>query len=338
MKEISFKRLIKTTTLKRLLNAGLGIGSYLLSAICKRNFIWGHPFILTVEPTNLCNLKCPLCVTGNGNMTRKAGIMNFEMFKNTLDQTGDYIFYLLLYQQGEPFINKEFLKFVEYAKSKNIFVTTSTNGHYLNPDMACRAVSSGLDSIIVSIDGVDQTSYATYRVNGHLARVKEGVENLVREKTRQKSKTPLIFIQFLVMQHNEHQIKSMKKLARELGADRLLKKTVQVATPQEAAQWLPEKDKFRRYRRTGNALEPKRKGNGPCPRPWTSTLLNWDGSVVPCCFDKNGHHILGSIKQENDFEKIWFSKEYGNFRSKMLADRTGLDICRNCSQGLRLYL
>jgi radical SAM protein with 4Fe4S-binding SPASM domain len=271
-------------------------------------------------------------------MTRKPGLMDFETFKTIIDDTGDSIFYLLLYQQGEPFINKEFLKFVEYAKSKRIFVTTSTNGHYLDSVTAQRTVASGLDSIIVSIDGATQQSYETYRVRGNLSKVIEGVENLLAEKKRQKSKTPKIFIQFIVMRHNEDQTKAMESLAKELGVDKLLKKTAQVETTEEAYQWLPNKESFRRYRLNGSKLEIKRTGKGPCPRPWTSTLLNWDGSVVPCCFDKNGLYSLGSMKQNEAFNNIWHSEEYGNFRTKMLNDRSALDICSNCSQGLRLYL
>jgi len=338
MKEIPLKLLIKTITAKRLWNAGLAVSSYFLSAILKKRFVWGRPFILTIEPTNICNLKCPLCVTGNGQMSRKAGLLDFETFKKIIDESGYYLFYLLLYQQGEPYINKDFLSFVEYAKNKRIFVTTSTNAHYLDPETAQRTVASGLDSIIVSIDGSDQESYETYRVDGNLEKVKKGVQNLVREKIKQNSKTPLIYIQFIVMRHNEHQIAKMEKLTKDLGADKLLIKTVQVETLKEASEWLPVEKNLRRYKLEGDLLKPKRVGSGPCPRPWTSSLVNWDGSMVPCCFDKNGEHTFGSIQLEDDFDKIWHSEKYANFRTKMLTDRSSLDICSNCSQGLRLYL
>lgn len=338
MKEIPLKLLIKTVTLKRFGNAVLAVSSNLLSAVLKKNIVWGRPFILTVEPTNICNLKCPLCVTGNGKMTRKAGSLGFETFKKIIDDTGDFIFYLLLYQQGEPYLNKDFLRFVEYAKHKRIFVTTSTNAHYFDITTARRTVASGLDSIIVSIDGVDQASYERYRVGGDLEKVKEGVQNLLQARIKQHSKTPFIYVQFIVMRHNEHQIEAMKKLTKDLGADKLLIKTAQVETLSEANYWLPGDVELRRYRLEGDLLKPKRIGTGPCLRPWTSTLVNWDGAVVPCCFDKNGHHTFGSIQKEGEFNKIWHSEEYASFRTQMLTDRGSLDICSNCSQGLRLYL
>lgn len=337
MKEIPAKYLLKTLTWKRLLNAGLSVSSYFLSAVLKKPIVWGRPFILTVEPTNICNLKCPLCFTGNGKMSRRAGLMDFDTFKNLLDSTGDLLFYLLLYQQGEPFINKKFLRFVEYAKRKRIFVTTSTNGHYLTPETARQTVASGLDSIIVSVDGFEQSTYAQYRVGGNLEKVKQGIEFLVREKRQQKSETPVIYLQFIVMRHNEHQLPEMEWLARELGVDKFLKKTVQVETAEEAQTWLPESMSLRRYELHEDVLVPKRVGRGPCLRPWTSSLVNWDGTVLPCCFDKNGAHSFGDINEEESFTTIWYSSQYADFRSKMLTARNSVDICGNCSQGLRLY-
>jgi MoaA/NifB/PqqE/SkfB family radical SAM enzyme len=337
VKEIPLTLLLKAVTPRRLFNAGLALSSFAVSVATKRPTSWGRPFILTVEPTNICNLSCPLCVTGNGRMTRRAGLMNFDQFKTVVDQIGDYLFYLLLYQQGEPFINRDFLKFVEYAKQRSIFVTTSTNGHYLNLETARQTVASGMDTMIVSIDGADQQSYETYRVGGQLAKVVSGIRNLIREREKLGNRTPKIFIQFIVMRHNEQQIAEMKSLTRDLGVDKLLIKTAHVENREEAEQWLPENSRLARYRIEGENLLPKRIVKGACPRPWTSALVNWDGVVVPCCFDKNARHTFGAASHKNSFDKIWTSQKYESFRDRMLNNRGSLEICANCSQGIRLY-
>jgi len=320
-----------------LLNASAAVSSFLISSLTKRNISWGRPFILTIEPTNHCNLSCPLCITGNNRMTRDTGVMSFETYKRIIDQLGDYIFYLLLYQQGEPFINKQFLAFVRYAKANRIFVTTSTNGHYLNEKQAAATVASGLDSMIVSIDGTDQSTYSKYRVNGELKKVLSGISNIVNEKRRQKSQTPKLYIQFIVMKHNEHQVTNMRELSKRIGANQLLIKTVFVDSACQAQAWLPRNETYRRYQIENNQLSVKKTVTGSCYRPWTSSLINWDGDTVPCCFDKDGNHVFGNTDDKMSFTEIWRSRGYSEFRSEMLNNRKNIDICSNCTQGLRLF-
>ncbi|MCG8554499.1 MAG: aldehyde ferredoxin oxidoreductase, partial [Proteobacteria bacterium] len=110
MKEIPVRLLLRALTFKRLWNICLAVISYGISWATKRSIVWGQPAILTIEPTNVCNLECPLCVTGNGKMERRRGLMNFDTFRKTLDKIGDHLVYLLLYHQGEPFLNREFLR------------------------------------------------------------------------------------------------------------------------------------------------------------------------------------------------------------------------------------
>ncbi|RMF63890.1 MAG: radical SAM protein, partial [Calditrichaeota bacterium] len=224
------------------------------------------------------------------------------------------------------------------AKQRKICVTTSTNAHFLDDETARQTVASGLDALIVSVDGADQATYETYRVGGRLNDVLQGIANLVREKARQQSKTPYLYVQFIAMKHNEHQIGEMKRLCRAWRVDRLLIKTVQVENVAQAHRWLPSASSLQRYRLSATALRPKRLVRGPCHRPWTSSLVNCDGTVVPCCFDKNGTHAFGRIGNGASFEKIWNTSAYDSFRTKILRERGTLDICANCSQGLRLYL
>lgn len=338
MNAVPFRNIVKALTLKRLGNVLLAGSSYLFSALSKKNVIWGKPFILTVEPTNICNLRCPLCVTGNGQMQRAGGMMDLERFQRIIADSHETLIYLLLYQQGEPFLNRDFLSFVRYAKSKKIFVTTSTNAHYFSPAVARETVASGLDSLIISLDGVDQKTYETYRVGGQVEKVIQGIRNLVQEKKRQKRRTPYLYLQFIVMRHNEHQTDRARQLAAELGVDGFLLKTVQVETAAEAESWLPENDALRRYTLGDGNLKLRRQGKGPCPRPWTSTLINWNGTVVPCCFDKNASFELGRLSANDDISTIWNSSNYARFRKTMLRDRQSIGICANCTQGVRFYL
>ena len=337
MNELIFINLLRALTFKRSVNLVKTAVSFLISALSDKNILWGKPTILTIEPTNLCNLSCPLCTTGSGEMERSAGKMSLETFKRIMGQMGDDIFFLLLYHQGEPYLNKSFLEFVRLAKKKKIYCTTSSNGHYFTDKFIRETIESGLDSMIVSLDGVTQDVYEKYRVKGDVNKVIEGMRRFMEIKKEMNSKTPLIALQFLVMKQNEKQISAVKKLAKEIGVDRLLIKNIEVRSLEEAKEWLPVNDKYRRYNFDGEHYEVKNANKKSCPRPWLSTLINWDGSVVPCCFDKNGHYEMGNINKEN-IENIWKNEKFTKFRYRLLTNRKSIDMCRNCNQGLGSFI
>jgi radical SAM protein with 4Fe4S-binding SPASM domain len=335
-KEVALYGVLKVLTFKRIVNALKITSSFLFSAIFKKNVVWGVPVILNVEPTNICNLRCPLCITGSLQMKRPYGRMDFEMFKNAIDKVADKLIYITLYHQGEPYLNPQFNDFVRYAKVKGIYVTTSSNAHFFDEAGAEAVVNSGLDSMIISLDGVTQESYQHYRRGGNLDKVLSGIENLVKAKEKMGKKTPYLLLQFLVMKHNEDEIEQVKELAEKIKVDRLLIKTTQVMTKEEAIEWLPKNEKYRRYDFGENGLSVKQ-GKGVCPRPWLTSLVDWDGQVVPCCFDKNGDYAMGDFREEKDFNIIWHSKKYNGFRKTMLKNRNAIDICKNCNYGIGLF-
>jgi radical SAM protein with 4Fe4S-binding SPASM domain len=271
-------------------------------------------------------------------MERMTGMMKLTTFQTIMDKIGDDICFLLIYHQGEPLMNKNFYDFVRLAKEKNIYVTTSTNGHYFTPANVSKLIECGLDSMIVSMDGSTQESYEKYRVGGTLQKVIDGTRLLMQEKRKRKSRTPNVALQFLVMKHNEVELDSMKHLAKDLDVDRFLVKNIEVRSVEEARSWLPKNPNFRRYNFDGQALRVKNDDEKYCARPWTSALINWEGTMVPCCFDKNGHHPMGNINQTAHIGDLWFNGSYSSFRNQMLEDRNQIEICRNCNQGFNSFL
>lgn len=338
MQELILTELFRTATPRRLWNVLKVSGAFAASLAMRKPRMWGLPPVLTVEPTNYCNLECPLCVTGSGRMQRPGGRMSLDMFKRLVDEIGDKIWYVIFFHQGEPYLNNAFLPAVAYAHQHGLYTTTSTNAHYLDTRNAERTVASGLSSMIVSLDGATQATYARYRVGGELERVLQGIRNLVAAKEKARSKTPYILLQFLVMRHNEHEVPAIEKLARELKVDRLLKKNIQVETYEEALEWMPRDEKFQRYAIGEKEIRVRRGGRGTCPRPFLSALVNWDGGVVPCCFDKNGAFPMGDLRDGQSFTEIWSNGAYSDFRTKMLKRREEIDICKNCNQGFGIWI
>jgi len=322
---------------KRLWNFSKVMASMGVSWVVRRPVIWGQPFMMMVEPTNICNLKCPLCPSGNGEMTRTRGKMGLEDFKRLVDEAGDYLVLLMLWNQGEPFINTDFVEMVRYAHSRRIPTLTSTNGHYIRDmDQARAIVDSGLDELILSMDGVDQETYERYRVGGKLERVFEGARLLYAAKKEAGVRHPQVNLQFIVFRHNEADLVEAERIARELKADKFLVKTAQVYSTEEAAEFLPEKEELRRYDLSGGEdLVVKGQPAWGCKVLWYSSMVNWNGAVAPCCFDKDVDFEMGQAFDGGTFGEIWQGKAYMDFRRKILADRSSEDMCRNCSEGYR---
>lgn len=330
--------LMSKLTFRRIWNAGKVLSSYYLSKWTKKPVQWGYPVSISFEPTTSCNLRCPECPSGLRAFTRPTGMLQKDFFRDTIDQLSGDLLYLIFYFQGEPYLNPSFLDMVKYASGKGIYTATSTNAHYLNDANARRTVESGLDRLIISIDGTTQEVYQQYRVGGKLEKVLEGARNIMKWKKELKSKTPFVFFQFLVVKPNEHQIEDVKRLAAEIGVDDVRFKTAQVYDyEQDPNNLIPTLDKFSRYRKNEQGeFVFKNSLQNHCWRLWHATVISWDGLVVPCCFDKDAQHTLGDLKGK-PFKEVWHSDQYVHFRRQILQSRKNIDICANCSEGTKVW-
>ena len=152
-----------------------------------------------------------------------------------------------------------------------------------------------------------------------------------------KSKTPHVVFQFLVVKPNEHQIPEVYKLAEELGVDQVVLKTAQIYDYENGSDLIPEQEKYSRYRKNSSGVYAiKNKLLNECWKMWHSCVITWDGKVVPCCFDKDAHHVLGDLNQQT-FKEIWTSEKYNNFRASLLRSRSEIEICKNCTEGTKVW-
>jgi len=324
-------------SLKKAWNATSILGSYHQSRMSGVPLIKGMPISISIEPTTSCNLRCPECPSGLRSFTRATGMLEQRMFENTIDQLKDTLTYLTFYFQGEPYLNPQFLEMVKYASKNGIYTATSTNAHYLKDDVARQTVESGLDRLIISIDGTSQDTYESYRVGGDLSKVIEGTKNIIAWKKKLKSATPHVIFQFLVVRPNEHQIPEVYKLADELGVDQVVLKTAQIYEFEKGSDLIPVQEKYSRYRKLSDgSYAIKNNLDNHCWKMWHSCVITWDGKVVPCCFDKDAHFVLGSL-QEQSFRDIWFGEKYNHFRASLLKSRSEIEICKNCTEGTKVW-
>jgi MoaA/NifB/PqqE/SkfB family radical SAM enzyme len=324
LKKLTFKKIVNYLTLKF---------SFLISVVTHKPYVYGYPAFVTVEPTNLCNLRCIECPAGNGTMIRPRGNLDISLFKNLINELSPRLSYLMLYFQGEPLLHPQLTELIQYANYKKIYTSVSTNGHLLEKKKAKKIVKSGLDRIIISLDGTDQKSYQQYRLGGDFNQVLLGIVNLVQAKKKLCSHLPFVILQFIVMHHNENQIHEVKALGRKLGVDRTVIKSLQVQDLKNNFDLLPANSRFSRYK-LNEKREPviKNRLRNRCRRLWHTMVILNDGFAVPCCFDKDARFIMGKYP-ELDVNSIWKGEELNRFRQKILNSRKDIQMCCNCTEG-----
>ena len=295
------------------------------------------PISYSIEPTNHCNLQCPECPSGLGTLTRPLGLLKTEDFKKLIDEISDTGFYIQLFFQGEPYINKNLPEMIHYAQSKNIYISISTNGHFINENNVDYILDNAPDKLIFSVDGLDEESYQKYRIGGTFELADKGLRALINQKSERGLKKPFVEFQFIVMKQNEHQLEDVKKYCNQIGVDKLVFKTMQISSYKNAVKFLPSNKKYRRYVLENNSFRIKNEIKNHCFALWRTSVITWDGRVVPCCFDKDAQNEIGIVNGKA-FVDIWHSEKYSDFRRKILSSRKSVSMCTNCTEGLKVNI
>jgi radical SAM protein with 4Fe4S-binding SPASM domain len=293
----------------------------------------GYPVIAQVEPANYCNLACPLCLTTSITKSRPRALLAFETFKRFIDACGDYLLHLIFWNWGEPFLNPEFIRMIAYAKSKGIVVHTSTNGNVPLDAAAVEAlVDSGLDSLVVAVDGITQETYEKYRYGGRLERVISNIQNIVRVRSAKGAVTPRINMRFVVMRHNEAEVSQARHLARVLGVDYFTLKTVDMPSDRGHEldkRFAPGKSDYQRYAYDKDTFNRK-----PipfvCMRPWKRITLEASGEVLACEYDYKNQYSFGNIIKMGTID-AWKSTAAGSFRRAFNLGNNSYSMCRQCT-------
>jgi radical SAM protein with 4Fe4S-binding SPASM domain len=295
---------------------------------------WGWPTYLQMEASALCNLRCALCPAPSG-LQRPQGLMKYDLFKKVIDEIGEYVFLLMLWDWGEPLLNPEIDSMITYAQQRGIAVVCSTNGIPLTDEKRAAGIArSGLDTLIVSIDGVRQETYERFRHGGQLESVLQGIRNVVAQKRHFHLNRPRVVLQFIVMKHNEHEISAVQELAKSLSADACTLRTLNpfksLSTP-ATENSDPLLTTLSQYRR---APESKAKASDPgrrwaCPQLWNSSDVHWNGTVCSCCYDYAEHWPLGDLRSQS-FKRIWNGAPYKKLRRQVRRNPQVLSNCQDC--------
>jgi len=300
-------------------------------------FANGYPYMLQIEPTNRCNLACPFCPSGRRELGREGRDLSFEEYKPVVDELADYLLLLALYDWGEPLLNQDFPKMVQYAKERGIKTMTSTNGHTLNNEaFVTDVLKAGLDTLIVAVDSLDQNTYEMFRKNGDIQKVLEGIRKTVALKRRLKAETR-VNMRVVVTRYNEGEILKMRDKARSLGVDIFSVKSVNPNSGgliEDDSRIVPANLSYRRYKYKTGTMDRVRIDKY-CHYVWTLANIAADGTVVACCYDYDGQMKLGNINRES-FSEIWNGPTAREFRKRIWSDKNSFPRCRDCDVNFEL--
>ncbi len=316
-------RLLKSLSIRKIYNFLLILTGYALSTITGKARVYALPFSVTFEISSICNLKCPQCLSGRGEIKRENSFISRDFVMQVLSLLKGNSFYAIFYMQGEPLLNKEFDKLIKTAKTLNYYTYLSTNGILLTQEVSEKILESGLDHIVVSVDGISHESYEFYRSGGDLSKVVSGVKNLIGARKKSGLKRPFIEMQFLVNKQNEHELDDVADFSKNTGFDMLSFKSMQVYD--NANKFLPDDKRFNRY------LKPKNKRNKrACFRLWSHAVFTSDEKLAACCYDKIPEYATTFSPCIESFAKEWKHGNLNDFRRQVLKNRQKINICNNC--------
>jgi len=276
----------------------------------------GYPYILKLETTNHCNLHCPLCYSGRKSHdfegARGFGTMGLEDFKKIVGQLEKYLFRADLYGYGEPLMDPHIFDRIAYLSGARIGSAVASNFLLSDRKVAGELIRAGLEHLIISMDGTDQESYATYKVGGDFSKVIENIRIMQEEKKKQGSPLPMLDWQFVVMRHNEKLIPEARQMAAGLGISIRFKPIGSGGETKETfMDWVPDQDPRFKKKQSRN-----RRRLPSCSLLYRTVFVNWDMNVSPCCnyFTGETKYDFGSLAGQS-FQEIWNNENYRAVRS-----------------------
>jgi MoaA/NifB/PqqE/SkfB family radical SAM enzyme len=307
----------------------------------KATTLRSKPYYYFVDPCNVCNLRCPLCPTGNGQLDRSKGMLKFSDYQVILDKIAPYAVEVSLHNWGEPLLNKEIFEIIDATSARGIATNMSSNLSLEKDNIGEKLIESGLEYLIVSLDGVSQDVYEQYRVRGDIELVFHNMRAIIEAKKRLKSKTPVIEWQYLVFKHNEHEMEAAQQLADQMGVDRFrfrspgfplgdYKLVGKPAQEAEEDKWMPTNPAYWELH-PGLLRKEGYLWDEPCYYLYRSMTVNPGGGIAACCIVYKERQDFGNLVQQ-DLDTIWNNEQYQKSRALFGKDPHGRagTVCDSC--------
>ncbi|MBI4404348.1 MAG: radical SAM protein [Deltaproteobacteria bacterium] len=335
IKLFSGLRVLRYATVKKVVNFCRAT----LEMYLKREVVGSFPFRCYIEPTNLCNLRCPFCANITRPQRESKGCMSFSLFKKIIDEISLYTFIVHLYNQGESLLHQELAKLIRYAHSKKIATHLSTNlSIKLTEQTATDILSSGLDFLIVCLEALDQETYEKYRKGGKIDVVKANIRLLNQVRRKIKSKT-FLSLRVFVTRKNENKLSEIRAFGKENGFDNVIFVPMIIDFSDSTAvnEWLPLNKNF--WIVSEDELNSDIENKVFCKELWNYPVFNFDGKVLPCCLVYSDKSPYGDLARQ-PLKEVWNNTYYRMsrrvFGGKSIS-KTSDVYCVQCKGALKLF-
>ena len=303
-------------------------------------FLWSYPYQIFIDPSSRCTLRCPFCAVGTKSYPKPMKDMPLAAFKRLMGELGPYLLVAELFIKGEPLMNKDIYEMIACCKRYRVFTRVSSNMQFLNKELAEKMVESGLDHLLASIDGATQASYEAYRKGGKLDLALANLRHVIEAKKRLGRTNPIVEWKFIVFSHNEAELDLARRMAAEIGVDRLCFVPAFVGDAPlkpEQEKWLPVSPEFRMYGDSGASLEKtvgSQEISSTCNLPWMSLSIDPLSNVQTCCRCNEAQHDHGRISWGFSW-RVWNGKRYRDSRRYIRNGRRVEDdptnLCSTCT-------
>jgi radical SAM protein with 4Fe4S-binding SPASM domain len=292
---------------------------------------WSWPIHMHTELTNYCNLKCPVCPTGIGQIARQPAAIDPTMFKRLMDEVGPYLLTMSLWGWGEPLLHPQLADVLISTQHRGVTTFLSTNGQNLDDDKVLQAlVSYPPTYLIVCLDGITDKTNSMFRVGARLEPALTGVRRIANIKRERGLHLPILHLRHIVMRNNEHEMPQLKQFATENSFDMLTIRTLSIIdAPDDIHNTLiPNDERFRAYTYRDNKRI--RRTDFICEKAFIFPAVFADGTVVACDQDYNAQQPYGSLADGTSFADIWWSKRAAEVRRNIRDNPDSISSCRNC--------
>lgn len=303
-----------------------------LNLVHRRLSPWAWPLNMQFELASCCNLRCPVCPVGTGELARPARFMDVDLFERAMAEVGPYLLLACLWAWGEPLLHPDLERVLAIAGRYPFNTLVSTNGQNLDQPSVQRALRENPPTyLIVALDGLTDETNAVYRKGARLAPALAGVKALADWKRRSGARLPILHMRVLVMSHNEHEVPHVRQFAADHDFDIVSLRSLSIidsADQRAHVDLLPESASLRPYAYEGG--QRARRNDFVCQHAFTFPTLLADGTVVSCEQDYNASRPYGVMANGTTFSDIWFGPQARAVRGTIRDASADLSFCRNC--------